>query len=96
MLILVEVVASQSDANRQFEVLTKEYLDQFPAQLTSAKLSTYFVGFLENYSLRQEVEKRRGTEFVLKDYHDEELSFGSPLVQYVRALMLNEPIPSIK
>ena len=66
------------------------------AQLTSAQLSTYFVGFLEHYSLRQEVEKRRGQKFVLKDYHDEELSFGSPPVQYVRALMLDEPIPKRK
>lgn len=66
------------------------------AQLTSGQLSTYFVGFLEHYSLRQELEKRRGQKFVLKDYHDEELSFGSPPVQYVRALMLDEPIPTIK
>ncbi len=66
------------------------------AQLTSAQLSTYFVGFLEHYALRQEVQKRRGNEFVLKDYHDEELSFGSPPVQYVRALMLDELIPAIK
>ena len=66
------------------------------AQLTSAQLSTYFVGFLEHYALRQEVQKRRGAKFVLKDYHDEELSFGSPPVQYVRALMLDELIPVIK
>ena len=66
------------------------------AQLTSAQLSTYFVGFLEHYSLREEVQKRRGAKFVLKDYHDEELSFGSPPVQYVRALMLDELIPTIK
>ena len=66
------------------------------AQLTSAQLSTYFVGFLEHYSLREEVQKRRGAKFVLKDYHDEELSFGSPPVQFVRALMLDELIPAIK
>ena len=66
------------------------------AQLTSAQLSTYFVGFLEHYSLREEVQKRRGAKFVLKDYHDEELSFGSPPVQFVRALMLDELIPTIK
>lgn len=66
------------------------------AQLTSTQLSTYFVGFLEHYSLREEVQKRRGAKFVLKDYHDEELSFGSPPVQFVRALMLDELIPTIK
>jgi uncharacterized protein (DUF885 family) len=39
------------------------------AQLTSAQLSTYFVGYQEH------------------------LSYGSPPVRFVRALMLNEPIP---
>ena len=62
------------------------------AQLTSAQLSTYFVGFLEHYALRQEVEKIRGEDFILKNYHDEELSFGSPPVRYVRALILDLPI----
>ncbi|HJM10626.1 MAG TPA: DUF885 family protein [Candidatus Marinimicrobia bacterium] len=61
-----------------------------------AQLPTYFGGFLEHYALRQELQKRRGAKFVLKDYHDEELSFGSPPVQYVRALMLDELIPAIK
>jgi uncharacterized protein (DUF885 family) len=51
---------------------------------------------LEHYALRKEVQKRRGAKFVLKDYHDEELSFGSPPVQHVRELMLDELIPAIK
>jgi hypothetical protein len=61
------------------------------AQLTSAQLSTYFVGYLEHASLRREVEAARGTGFDLKKYHDGVLSFGSPPMQYVRALMLDLP-----
>jgi uncharacterized protein (DUF885 family) len=61
------------------------------AQLTSAQLSTYFVGYLEHASLRREVEAAWGTGFDLKKYHDGVLSFGSPPTQYVRALMLDLP-----
>lgn len=62
------------------------------AQLTSAQLSTYFVGFLEHTDLRAEVEKTWGDEFDLQTYHDTVLSFGAPPVHYVRALMLDLPI----
>jgi uncharacterized protein (DUF885 family) len=62
------------------------------AQLTSAQLSTYFVGYQEHADLRAEVERRDGAKFDLKRYHDGVLSFGSPPVRYARALLLEEPI----
>ena len=64
------------------------------AQLTSTQLSTYFVGTLEHFDLRRDVEKAWGKEFDLKTYHDKVLSFGSPPVQMVRALLLNQAIPT--
>lgn len=63
------------------------------AQLTSAQLSTYFVGYQEHIDLRNEVRQAWGSLFSLKKYHDTLLSFGSPPVQFVRALMLDLPIP---
>ncbi len=63
------------------------------AQLTSTQLSTYFVGYQEWVELRQAVEEAWGDEFTLRRYHDQVLSYGSPPVKYVRALILNEPIP---
>ncbi len=63
------------------------------AQLTSAQLSTYFVGTQEHWDLRRTVEKEWGNAFTLKHYHDQILSHGSPPVQFVRALTLNLPIP---
>ena len=63
------------------------------AQLTSAQLSTYFVGYQEHRELRAEVERAWGADFTLRRYHDTLLSFGSPPVRFVRALMLDEPIP---
>ena len=62
------------------------------AQLTSAQLSTYFVGYQEHAALRREVESARGERFDLCGYHDALLSFGSPPTRYVRALMLDLPI----
>ncbi|GAB3360089.1 DUF885 domain-containing protein [Lysobacter tyrosinilyticus] len=62
------------------------------AQLTSAQLPTYFVGYSEHMDLRKEVQKREGDKFNDKAYHDKLLSFGSPPVRFVRELMLDEPI----
>jgi uncharacterized protein (DUF885 family) len=42
--------------------------------------------------MRAETEARRAAEFDIKQYHDEVLSYGSPPVRFVRALLLGEPI----
>lgn len=63
------------------------------AQLTSTQLSTYFVGYQEHLDMRSAVQQAWGDEFTLRRYHDQALSYGSPSIKYVRALMLNEPIP---
>ena len=63
------------------------------AQLTSAQLSTYFVGYQEHVEMRRAVEEDWGEDFTYRRYHDTALSFGSPPVKYVRALILDEPIP---
>ena len=63
------------------------------AQLTAAQLSTYFVGYLEHADLRREAEAEWKVEFKIKNYHDRVLSFGSPPVKFVRALLLDQSIP---
>lgn len=62
------------------------------AQLSSAQLSTYFVGYQEHSDMRAEAERRLGAKFDLKAYHDTVLSYGSPPVRYVRALLFDTPI----
>jgi uncharacterized protein (DUF885 family) len=62
------------------------------AQLTSAQLSTYFVGYQEHSDMRAEAERRAGAKFDIKAYHDQVLSYGSPPVRLVRALVFAEPI----
>jgi uncharacterized protein (DUF885 family) len=63
------------------------------AQLTSTQLSTYFVGYQEHADLRKAAERLWQEDFGLRRYHDEVLSYGSPPVRYVRALLLDEEIP---
>ncbi len=62
------------------------------AQLTSAQLPTYFVGVQEHLDLRKAMEAKLGSQFNLKAYHDQVLSYGAPPVRFVRELMLDEPI----
>ena len=57
------------------------------ARLTSAQLSTYFVGATEHLDLRAADEKKLGKDFDLKKYNDQVISYGSPPVKYVRELM---------
>ncbi|MDB6148126.1 MAG: hypothetical protein JWO45_1790, partial [Spartobacteria bacterium] len=57
------------------------------ARLTSAQLSTYFVGVTEHLKLRESAKVKAGESFDLRKYHDTALSFGSPPVKYVRELM---------
>ena len=57
------------------------------ARLTSAQLSTYFVGATEHLDLRTAEEKKLGKDFDLKKYNDQVISYGSPPVKYVRELM---------
>jgi uncharacterized protein (DUF885 family) len=57
------------------------------ARLTSAQLSTYFVGVSEHLDLREKAKAKAGASFDLKKYNDQVLAFGSPPVKYVRELM---------
>src|SRR5205809_2409483 len=57
------------------------------ARLTSAQLSTYFVGATEHLDLRAADQNQLDKDFDLKKYNDRVISYGSPAVKYVRELM---------
>lgn len=61
--------------------------------LTSVQLSTYFAGYLEVLDIREATEAAWGEDFELKRFHDELMSFGSPPPAFVKALLLEQPIP---
>jgi uncharacterized protein (DUF885 family) len=62
------------------------------ARLDSAQLPFYFVGVTEHDATRAEAERRWGSAFALKRYHDTVLSFGSPPMRYARALMFGDAV----
>ncbi len=57
------------------------------AQLTSAQLSTYFVGVTEHNDMRDAWIERHGPIADWQAYHDKVLSFGSPPVRFVQGLL---------
>ncbi len=57
------------------------------ARITSAQLSTYFVGMSEWLDLRTRAQAKAGKSFEAKKFNDTALSFGSPPVKYIRAEM---------
>jgi uncharacterized protein (DUF885 family) len=57
------------------------------ARLTSAQLSTYFVGVSEHLDLRDTAKEIWGKDFDLKKYNDQVISYGSPPAKYVAELM---------
>lgn len=57
------------------------------AQLTSAQLSTYFVGVTEHNDMREAWIEQNGPIEDWQAYHDRVLSFGSPPVRFVRGLL---------
>ena len=57
------------------------------ARLTSAQLSTYFVGATEHIDMRAAEQKKLGDQFNLKKYNDQVICYGSPPVKYVRELI---------
>ena len=64
------------------------------ARLTSAQLSTYFVGATEHLDLRAAEQKKLGDQFNLKKYNDQVISYGSPPVKYVREIFKERRLPS--
>jgi uncharacterized protein (DUF885 family) len=56
------------------------------AKQSSCQLSTYFIGRMAFYTLRQKVQRQRGTAFDLGKYHEEVLNQGCISVKYLPEL----------
>lgn len=57
------------------------------AKQTSTQLSTYFVGRMAHYRLRQEIQREQGADFDLGRYHEAVLSHGSVPMKYLPELV---------
>ncbi len=60
------------------------------ARLSQVQLCSYFTGYFEILSLRDEMKEIMGDNFDLKEFHEKFLSYGSAPVKYIRKLMLND------
>lgn len=57
------------------------------AKQSSVQLSTYFVGRMAHYRLRQQIEREQGDKFDLGRYHEAVLSIGSVAPKYMPELV---------
>jgi len=55
--------------------------------VTQVQLCSYFTGFKEIYDFREELKKKEGDKFNLKQFHEKFLSYGSAPVKYIKELM---------
>ena len=57
------------------------------AKQSSVQLSTYFVGRMAQYRLRQQIEREMGDKFSLAAYHDAVIAPGSVPMKYLPELV---------
>ncbi|MBC7965259.1 MAG: DUF885 family protein, partial [Fuerstia sp.] len=57
------------------------------AKQSSTQLSTYFVGRMAHYRLRQQVQRELGDQFDLGRYHEAVLDHGSVPMKYLPELV---------
>jgi uncharacterized protein (DUF885 family) len=60
------------------------------ATLSQVQLASYFSGQTEIFELREEMNQKQGSNFDLKKFHEQFLSYGSAPVKEIRALMAGE------
>jgi uncharacterized protein (DUF885 family) len=56
-------------------------------QLSSVQLTSYFSGYSEIMELREQRKQALGQRFVLKDFHEQFLSYGNAPVKVIKELM---------
>ena len=56
-------------------------------QLSSVQLTSYFSGYSEIMELREQRKQALGARFVLKDFHEQFLSYGNAPVKVIKELM---------
>ena len=58
------------------------------ATVSEVQLCSYYTGATAIRTLREEYEKKMGTQYNLKTFHEKFLSYGSSPVKYIREMML--------
>lgn len=79
-LLTKEAFQQQAEADGKWRRVT----------LSQVQLCSYFTGYTEIYNLREELKKKEGDKFNLKQFHEKFLSFGSAPVKYIKELMISK------
>ncbi len=79
-MLVDEAFQQQTEADNKWKRL----------QRTQVQLTSYFTGYSEIYEFREELKKKMGDKFNLKEFHEKFLSYGSSPVKDIRARMLHE------
>lgn len=79
-LLTKEAFQQQAEADGKWKRVT----------LSQVQLCSYFTGYTEIYNLREELKKKQGDKFNLKQFHEKFLSFGSAPVKFIKELMLSK------
>lgn len=88
VLGLTEKEAMNMLLNEGFQEQTEAQEKWKRATLSQVQLSSYFTGYTEIYDWREELKKKQGSNFNLKQFHEQFLSYGNAPVRYIRELML--------
>lgn len=73
--------------NQAFQERTEAEGKWRRATLSQVQLTSYFNGYAEIYEFREEVKKKLGDRFNLKEFHNEFLSYGNAPVPIIKQLM---------
>ena len=76
--------------NQAFQQKTEAENKWRRVSLTQVQLTSYFSGYSEIYEFREEMKKKLGDKFNLKEFHEKFLSYGSSPVKYIKELMEKE------
>jgi uncharacterized protein (DUF885 family) len=74
--------------NQAFQQKTEAENKWKRVSVTQVQLCCYFTGYTEIMDLREEMKRKMGSKFNLKEFHEKFLSYGSAPVKYIRELML--------
>ena len=83
---------SEADAidlltRQAFQTRTEAQAKWRRVQVSSVQLTSYFSGYSDIMELREQRKQALGPRFVLKDFHEQFLSYGSAPVRVIRELM---------
>jgi uncharacterized protein (DUF885 family) len=58
--------------------------------LTQVQLCSYYTGYTEIYSFREELKNKLKAQFNLKKFHEQFLNYGNTPVKYIRKMMIEK------